>query len=360
MNTQNSTFSPALAESTLSGALGGVLTDFLNARGLQAVECRKRLARWKPDGRISVLEWSTCLYLISQEDDRPELGLEIARHFQPEHAGLMAYLALSCRNIGELMEQLDRLHHLMWQGFHVSLQWSLEGIFTVSWATYTPPSTDVLDVVRLAYETGIAGIVHFFRVLCGDAHTPCAVTLMGAPPQKIEPYEAFFRCPVTFSPHTSSLSFTREILALPISAKETVLRQLVERQAAAQIRALDSNDTFMLAFRQALSRAISVGKPTIEYVAADLSTSRITVQRRLKAYGTGFQEILDKTRFEMARLYIENPRLSLAEIALLLAFSEQSAFCRAFRRWSGISPQQFRQHLEPKSSNRHEMLVAPP
>lgn len=350
MSAQNAVFALAQAESTLCGSLGGVLTTFLNARGIEAVECRKRVACWKPDGRIPVKEWSTCLHLILQEDSRPDLGLDIGRYFQPEHMGLMGFLALSCRNIGELMEQLNRHYHLMWQGFHVSLTWSQDDIFTISWATYTPPSPDVLHAVRLAYETGIAGIAHFFRLLCGDAHSPCAVTLMGAPPQNIKHYEAFFRCPVAFSPHTSSMSFTRDTLALPINAKETVLRQLVERQAAAQMRTFDSKDTFVVTFRQALSRAINVGKPTIEYVAADLSISRITIQRRLKTYGTGFQEILDNTRFEMAQVYIENPRLSLADIALLLGFSEQSAFCRAFRRWSGESPQQFRQRLESRSS----------
>ena len=329
---------------TLSGSLAGVLTDFLDAECLPARACRARLALWKPDGRISAMEWGMCLLLIAQEDARPALGLEIARYFQPEHGGLLAYTALSCDNIGELLEQFDRIHRLMWQGFDVSLHRSNDTL-TISWTTQTPTSPDILHFVRLAYETGIAGIVQIFRMLCGDSHSPCAVTLQGSSPQEFDPYETFFRCPVTFSDCTSSLSFSTKILHLPITGKQTVFKELVERQAKAQLLAFDSTDIFFSAFQRALTRSLHVGTPTIGYVAAELAISRITLQRRLSERGTGFQKILDKTRFEMAQMYFENPRLSQAEIASLLAFSEQSAFCRAFQRWSNQTPEHFRQTL---------------
>jgi AraC-like DNA-binding protein len=326
---------------TLSGSLAGVLTDFLDAERLPARACRARLALWKPDGRISAIEWGICLFLIAQEDARPALGLEIARYFQPEHGGLFAYTALSCDNIGELLAQFDRIHRLMWQGFDITIHQSNDTL-TISWTTQIPISPDILHLVGLAYETGIAGIVQIFRMLCGVRHSPCAVTLQGLPPRELGPYEAFFRCPVTFSDRTSSLSFSTEILHLPITGKETVLKELIERQTKAQLLAFDSTDIFFSAFRQALTRSLHVGTPTIDYVAAELAISRITLQRRLSERGTGFQKILDKTRFEMAQMYFENPRLSQTEIASLLAFSEQSAFCRAFQRWSNQTPQHFR------------------
>ncbi|MCH8497411.1 MAG: AraC family transcriptional regulator [Marinobacter sp.] len=326
---------------TLSGSLAGVLLDFLNAEGIPAHTCRARLAHWKPDGRIAAMEWVICLHLIQQEAPRPALGLAIARHFQLEHAGLLAYSALSCDYIGELFNQFDRLHRLMWQGFDVTVSQS-DDCITLAWSTRTVTDERTEDPVRLAYETGIAGIVQIFRILCGDTHSPCAVTLIGRQPHDLSAYEAFFRCPVTFNRDQASLTFPIATRNLPISAKRTILKQLVERQAEAQLLAIDATDTFMAAFRSALGRAISGGRPAIEQVAKQLAISRITLQRRLAARNTGFQEALDKTRFEMARMYMEDPQLSLADIALLLAFSEQSAFCRAFRRWSGETPQHYR------------------
>jgi len=328
---------------TLSGSLAGALLSYLDAERLPARECRARLAHWKADGRIDATEWALCLYLIEQEAPRPALSLAIARHFQLEHAGLLAYFALSCDHLGEVIAQFDRVHRLMWQGFDVDLQ-RTGGQVTLSWATPLPPDETIRDIAQLAYETGIAGIVQILRILCGESLSPSAVTLVGKPPQTLAVYESFFGCPVSFSPDTSSLGFSSATLKLPISAKSTILKQLVERQAEAQLRAIDATDDFMSAFRSALGRAINAGSPTIDVVARELAMSRITLQRRLAARHTGFQEALDKTRFEMARMYMENPRLSLADIALLLAFSEQSAFNRAFRRWSGETPHHYRRN----------------
>lgn len=333
-----------LPEATLSGALGGVLVRFLDARGLPARACRARLAHWKPDGRIPAVEWALCLHLIQAEDPRPALGLEIARHMQPEHAGLLAYLALACDDMGELVTQLERFHRLMWQGFAVQVQRGTDDV-TLTWTPLQAPPPHTLEIARLAFETGIAGIVQLFRALAGDAQSPRAVTLLGAPPRDLAPYTAFFGCPVAFSDHTSSLCFPASTLRLPISAKDNALRQLVERQAQAQLRAIAPADAFLDRFRAALVRALGAGTPTLAAVAAELGMSRASLQRQLQARGTGFQQALDGIRYEMARMYLENPALSLAEVALLLAFSEQSAFCRAFRRWSGQPPLRYRRAL---------------
>jgi AraC-like DNA-binding protein len=333
---------------TLSGSLGGVLTTFLDAHGLNAPQCRARLGRWKEDGRITVVEWATCLHLIQLEHPRPALGLEIAGFMQPEHAGVLAYLALSCDDVGELVDQLLRFHPLMWQGFEVGVEEQGDRIH-LSWTPLqaTPPA--LLDLARLGYETGIAGILQLLRILCGSRPSPVAVTLLGAPPARIEPYQAFFGCPVTFSGHTSSMTFARSLLQQPLAARDRVLHSLLERQASARVRAIAPSDRFLTDFQRALGRALGKGTPSLEQVAADLAMSRATLQRRLQARGLTFQQALDNTRFEMARMYLEDPRVSLAEVAQLLSFSEQSAFTRAFRRWSGQTPGQFRaRHAGPR------------
>jgi AraC-like DNA-binding protein len=329
------------APATLSGSLGGVLTAFLDAHGLKAPQCRARLGRWKEDGRITVVEWATCLHLIQLECPRPALGLEIAGFMQPEHAGVLAYLALSCDNVGELVQQLLRFHPLMWQGFEVGVE-ERDDQVRLFWTPLqeTPPA--LLDMARLGYETGIAGILQVLRTLCGSPQSPLAVTLLGAAPARIEPYEAFFGCPVTFSHRTSSITFSRALLQQPLGARDRVLHGLLERQASARLRAINPADRFLTGFQSALGRALDRGKPSLERVAADLAMSRATLQRRLHDRGMTFQQALDDTRFEMARMYLEDPRITLAEVAQLLSFSEQSAFTRAFRRWSGQTPRQFR------------------
>jgi AraC-like DNA-binding protein len=331
---------------TLSGSLAGVLEAFLDARGLAAPACRARLALWQEDGRVSVVEWAACLHLIQLEYPQPALGLEIARAMQPEHVGVLAYLALSCDTVGELVDQLLRFYPLMWQGFDVRLEDQGDSV-ELSWTPRDPTPPALLELARLGYETGIAGMLQILRTLCGAPHSPAAVTLLGAAPPRIEPYQAFFGCPVHFSDHTSSLTLPRSALQLPLAARDRVLRSLVERQASARLQAIASGDPFLSAFQRALGRALALGKPSLPAVAAQLAMSRATLQRRLQMRGLTFQMALDNYRFELARMYLEDPRISLVEVAQLLAFSEQSAFNRAFRRWSGQTPRQFRVRSRP-------------
>ena len=335
------TFRIMTALATLSGSLGGVLTSFLDARRLAAPQCRARLARWKQDGRITVVEWATCLYLIQQDYPAPALGLEIGEFMEPEHAGVLAWLALSCDTVGELVDQLLRFHSLMWQGFDVRLEEQADRV-SLFWTPQQATPSALLDLARLGYETGIAGILQMLRILCGTDHSPLAVTLLGAPPAQVAPYRAFFGCPVTFSERTSSMTFACSLLQQPLAARDQVLHRLLARQASARQRAISARDRFLIDFQRALGRALDRGVPSLEQVAADLAMSRATLQRRLQGRDLTFQQALDSIRFELARMYLEDPRVSLAEVAQLLSFSEQSAFTRAFRRWSGRTPGEFR------------------
>ena len=201
-----------------------------------------------------------------------------------------------------------------------------------------------MDIVRLGYETGIGGIYNVLRELCGEDVHPSKITLMGAEPAQKEPYEAFFACPVCFSPVTSSMSFSASLLMLPIRSEKRFLKQLFEQQAEAYLRSLPQTDSFLSAFQHVLDRGLKSGTPSINYVASMLGLSRVTLQRRLKDYHLTFQSTLDKTRLEMAKMYLKDPQLSLTDISMLLAFSEQSAFSRSFKRWTGRTPQQFRRH----------------
>ncbi|MFN3586862.1 MAG: AraC family transcriptional regulator ligand-binding domain-containing protein [Moraxellaceae bacterium] len=350
---------PSTTEATLSGALAGLLLSFLDAHALPARACRTRLAHWRTDGRITAVEWALCLQLIQAEHPQPALGLAIAQHMQPEHAGPLAYLALTCEDLGELLTQLERFHRLMWQGFVVDVERRSEAI-TLRWTPQPLPPLQALDIARLAFETGLAGMVHLLRMITGDHLSPETVTLLGSPVQNTTPYEEFFGGNVTFSAQCSSLTFSSAALREPVQRRNPALRQLVERQAQAQLRAIEPTDAFFAAFRPALLRAINAGAPTLAVVAAELGMSRASLQRRLQERDTSFQASLDKVRFELAVMYLENPGLSLSEIGLLLAFSEQSAFCRAFRRWCGQSPRAFRtQHGRPMRLSRQPDKHAP-
>ena len=92
----------------------------------------------------------------------------------------------------------------------------------------------------------------------------------------------------------------------------------------------------------ALEPLIGAGEASIDRVAAELGMSRQTLYRRLKAEGVTFEEILDAKRRQLAVRYLAGDRISVKAAAYKLGFSDPAAFSRAFKRWTGVSPSEFR------------------
>lgn len=319
----------------VSGALTGLLLDYLDSRGVAAPVCRQRLISWPPDSRMPLAEWIALLDLIAAADPRPALGLAIGQRIQPRHAGVMGYLGLSCDTVGEALLRFGRYHRLVYDGNPIQLDMSPDEV-RISWGiVHGRPG-------QLADETAIAAFATLTRMLVDAPVSAQRVEFVNAPPDDITPYEEFFQCPVSFGHARTTVTFSADYLALPIRHRDPGLRTLLEQQADALLRTLPDNDEFEHALRQALVRALHRGEPTLENVAASLHMSPRTLQRRLADRDLLFHDLLEATRLALARDYLGNPNLSLTEIALLLGYSEQSAFTRAFRRWTGQTPRQAR------------------
>jgi AraC-like DNA-binding protein len=124
--------------------------------------------------------------------------------------------------------------------------------------------------------------------------------------------------------------------------RDPVLRKILEQHAneiAAQLLAMDG---VVLEVRRALASRIAKGDVQIQSVARALAISTRSLQRRLAAAGVAYQDLLDQTRREAATRYLRVATFSIGEVAYLLGYSEAAAFHRAFKRWTGMGPQEFR------------------
>ena len=91
-----------------------------------------------------------------------------------------------------------------------------------------------------------------------------------------------------------------------------------------------------------IAESIGKGQADVDHVAEQLNTSRQTLYRKLKLEGVSFQGLLEEVRFTTAKEQLKEDKCSLSEIAFSLGFSDLSAFSRAFKRWSGVTPKEFR------------------
>lgn len=322
----------------VTGAWTQLLVDWLDRQRLPAPTLRARLARYAPDDVVSMSAWAELLAQASAL--RPQLlapGLDIGAGVRPHHVGVLGYLVLASDNLGEAMQAYQRYERLFY-GVDLAEVRVLADDVEIRWA---PTQTGAV-----ADEVGIAALITFLRQQLDQPPPPALVCFVHpATAEQTRLYEAFFQCPVRFGCSHTSVSFPHAHLAIPMPHREPGLRVLLDRQAQALLQALPDPSAFDRAVQQLLVRLLPEGQMSVDKVAAAMHQSTRTLQRRLAERGMTWQQLLDNTRMELARQYLADPALSVAETALLLGFSEQSAFTRAFKRWMGQTPLTYRQGL---------------
>jgi AraC-like DNA-binding protein len=150
-----------------------------------------------------------------------------------------------------------------------------------------------------------------------------------------------FGAPVVFDADHDGLVLDRADLVLPLPGENAELAHANDQVAERYLAALEPQRV-ATAVRELLVDMLPSGDASQQAVANRLNRSLSTLQRQLQAEGMSFQKLRDETRQRLAEDYIRESQLSLAEVAYLLGFSDQSNFSRAFRRWTGYSPREFR------------------
>ncbi|WP_306144818.1 AraC family transcriptional regulator [Roseibium sp. MMSF_3412] len=140
----------------------------------------------------------------------------------------------------------------------------------------------------------------------------------------------------------TSLCYASEDARRPFISENPALWQKFERDFELQMRAQKADLSFTDRVKAALVELIAMGRANAEDVGIALNMSRSTLQRRLRAEGSTFQDILDKMREELAIRYLTDSELSSQEIGVLLGYRDANSFARSFRRWKGTSPGEYR------------------
>ncbi|MBN0980990.1 AraC family transcriptional regulator [Pseudomonas hygromyciniae] len=160
-------------------------------------------------------------------------------------------------------------------------------------------------------------------------------------PAHASEYDLLFPCPLVFSAASSSLVFHSRYLSLALLQDERTLKHFLERSPADLLSRPDEGDSLSSQLRRLLSRDRTPW-PDLEAVAQHLHISPQTLRRHLREEGTSFQALKDELRRDIAIFHLGRADLSLQEIAEQLGFSEPSAFHRAFKKWTGVTPGAYR------------------
>ncbi|MFL5349061.1 MAG: AraC family transcriptional regulator [Hyalangium sp.] len=267
----------------------------------------------------------------------PFIGLHVAQAFKRGTYGLVEYIARASSTLRETFHRIARYMALLNDRMVASFQETAStGTFT-----YGVPG-EPLSYGRHANEFGLALFVHVGRQLAGQPWNPLSVTFAHPAPRDCAPLTAHFGVVPSFGGGMNVLTLAASTLDLPVTSADPVLLSVLERAAGTPPPRDSAPPGFVQRVHEAIRASLRDGAPKMETVAKQLHVSARTLQRRLAEHHTSFQDAADAVRSELARQYLRDPHLGISEVAFLLGYSEISTFDRAFKRWTGMTPREFR------------------
>lgn len=292
--------------------------------------------------RFPVEEFCHLLIAAAEHLQDPLLGLHLGQTIRPAHLGALGYVLRACDCLGTALLRIERYHRLVHDLNPITHQWQ-DGHLALTWGISKGRPGALFD------EMGLSGFVEFGRRLCAQPMPLMRVDFVNPPPPDARPYTDYFGCTVRFAQPATQLVLPASSLVLPLQQADPVLLALMESQVAQAMAELpQASDSLIDQTRRAVANLAPHGMPELPDVARHMGLSPRVLYRRLAAHGQGFRELRESALQHMAEVHLADLRLSLSEVGALLGYTEQSAFSRAFKRWTGLSPLQWRQTMAPR------------
>lgn len=272
------------------------------------------------------------------------LGLHVGQTVSTRHWGQLGYLILSGDDGIEAIRYMDRYARLITNA--MDTRFEIEGEHLICSFELLPVSEGgcandgyshhILDYFVSAVRnlgTFMSNGVFKYREIHFQYEPPIN-------PVNPDIYQEILGCPCYFGRAKNRIIVGIESLQFLSHYRDPRLKKVLERNAQAVLQHLAGDDEFVRELKHYLANALKNGMPTLAEATAHFGISERTLQRRLAKQNISFQDVIDELRQELAKNYMQN-NYSLLDIALLLGYSEQSAFHRAFKRWTGLSPSKY-------------------
>ena len=291
-----------------------------------------------PDRRIPVEAMNSLLHRCVDLTGDEAFGLLAAEQLQPQvlHGLGLAWLASDTLYDG--LKRTVRFGQLMNTGS--SLHLTEEGEFAHLSIDRT---VELENYAYAARDFGVGMFVRMCRLALGEFIAPVKIEIERPTPAQPERFEYMLCSPVTFECETTRLTFYLPDITEPLATGDPALARVNDAQTQGYLDSFLAQTTS----REVVGKIVEKlpdGPPNQQQIADALNVSNRTLQRKLKSEGTSFMDLLQDTRMQLARRYLLQPTRSVVETSYLLGFSEPSTFSRAFKRWTGQAPAEFRDH----------------
>lgn len=288
-----------------------------------------------PNARASKAALTAVWVSAAKLIDDPGFGLRSAEFLHPSHLGALGYAWLASTSLRTALNRLSRYAHVIADNIEVDLDEKGDRI------RVTIRESDVIARMVWASDSSLAIVTTLCRMNYGAALNPISVDFQHAEPRETGKYFALFRCPVSFSRDADCITLRSDVVDKRLASANPQLAQLSD-QVIMQTLGRLGKERIVPRVKSIIIEQLPSGNVSDEKVAVELNMSTRALQRKLQRKETTFKQLLTETRQELADKYIRNNQLSLTEISFMLGFSEISSFSRAFKRWTGESPSDYR------------------
>lgn len=289
-----------------------------------------------PNGRYPVLKMAKLWRLAVEATGDPCFGLKAATYVQPATFHSLGLAMMASQNLEDALRRTARFSRIVSNAVDVVIERNEKGVREVV------RFHDDVPVVEEAIDLFMASTFKLGRMLTGLDKLPIEIRLQrSATPAMREEFEKYFDSPVYFDADENSLLIPHEWMNQPLPMANAELARQNDRVVMAYLRSFDGARVTEKVRAELISR-LPAGEPPRGDVAKALNLSEKTLQRRLTGEDSSFQQILDETRSDLAQQYLREKGVSVCEVTFRLGFSDQSSFTRAFKRWTGVAPGEFR------------------
>ena len=291
-----------------------------------------------PNVRIPTIKMQELWRLALEVTGDPAFGLAVARQFQPAALYGLGFAWLASDTLHDALGRLVRFSHLI----NTLPDFRLEnGDDTVDLVVKMPDLGP--DFVHAATDAGMAIFLRMCQITVGTDVMPVHVAMQRPEPVDKTAYEDMFGPSIEYAAPAHRLSFDAVLANNPLATAHPELARLND-QTVIDYLARCERSSLTMQVRAGIIEQLPNGRPNQEDIAQTLNTSLRSLQRKLRDEDTNFKELLNETQQELALQYIRDSSRTIGEITYLLGFSEPSNFTRAFKRWTGKSPGEFRSH----------------
>lgn len=265
------------------------------------------------------------------------LPLRYGASVRPEDYGAMGLALKTALTVREALERVARYIFVLSDTLEYGLREEGE---TASFHLLGRPA--LRRGSRLANEGALAALLSLLRQVATIDIDPVAVRFRHPAPPSTDKHHSYFRCPVRFDAESDAVDFDARTLAVATRLGDEGLSAFLLAQLE-ELRDQQAERTLASQVQDAVTDALCDGVPSRDRIARRLGMSERTLHRRLADEGLSYRELANEARRRVAEALLAIPDHSLAEVAFLTGFSDQSAFSRAFKRWSGQTPGAFRE-----------------